>query len=131
MSSYEIIFPIWKGNNKIIRPFEDWKNGDTLSWYKTYNDTKHDRHVNFESATFESLLQSICGLLVILSSQFYTWDLIPGAGHLLLEGPDFGIGDYFEIKFPNDWSAEEKYAFSYEDWKRLKTLPNPFQKHSY
>ncbi len=35
---------------------------------------------------------------------------------------------FFRIKFPNDWSDEEKYQF---DWTELKEEKQPFQKFNY
>lgn len=131
LSSYRVKLPLWNGKTNIRNPFQDWGFGNPLSWYKTYNDTKHNRHTQFEQATFDTLIDAVCGLIVILSAQFHTNDFAPGPGYLLLEGPDIGIGKYFEIEFPTDWEDEEKYDFTYEGWQAMSSENDPFKKHIY
>lgn len=119
LSSYEIALPLWKGIEKIRKPFSSWKNGGSLSWYKAYNATKHDRHTQFDQASFENLIDSICGLAVLLSAQFWVEDFIPSASYLALrgspDGMDSAIGGFFRVKFPDDWTDNEKYDFTYQD----------------
>jgi len=119
LSSYEIALPLWKGTHKIRKPFSGWTSGSSLAWYDAYNATKHDRHTDFIQASFDNLIESACGLTAILSSQFWQEDFIPSKGLLALEGSSDGmesaIGDYFRVKFPDDWLDEEKYDFTYED----------------
>lgn len=131
LSSYEVVFPIWNGTKKTRKPFQDWANNQQLSWYNAYNQTKHDRHTNFELATLDALLDAITGLLVILASQFHDNDFVPGKSYLLLESSKSGIGDYLEIVYPNDWTEDEKYNFTGQDWQQLKNEIDPFQKHNY
>lgn len=137
LSSYRVKLPIWNGVKNNWTPFADWGNeGKPLSWYQTYNQTKHDRHTNFSDATFEVLLNAFSGLAIIISSQFYDQDFSYNTGSLLLEG-NYGrlndgmesvIGGYLRIKFPTDWEDEEKYDF---DWGILKNNTNPFQDYNY
>lgn len=119
LSSYEIALPLWNGTNKIRTPFSNWGVGGSLSWYQAYNSTKHDRHGEFKQACFDNLIESICGLTTILSAQFCQEDFIPSAGLLAVggsyDGMESAIGDYFRVKFPNDWPDHEKYDFTYED----------------
>jgi hypothetical protein len=133
LSSYQIKIPVWNGVKNIRYPFLPWANDKPLPWYQAYNATKHDRHVSFEEATFEHLLDASCGLLVILSAQFKTYDFIPRLSYLITsefseDGMRQGIGEYFLVKFPDDWPDEMKYDF---DWQRLKNERDPFQKIDY
>jgi hypothetical protein len=62
-----------------IRPFKGWtpSNGvpgvgptTSLPWYHAYNETKHDRELNFELATLEHALSAVAGLHVLLIAQY-------------------------------------------------------------
>lgn len=122
LSSYEIKLPLWHGNNSLLKPFSNWDSDASLTWYNAYNTTKHNRHEMFHMASFENLINAVCGLVALLSSQFYQEDYIPSSSYLELEGSPDGmetaIGNYFRVKFPTDWSIDEKYDFSYEEIKQ-------------
>lgn len=132
LSSYQVKVPYWSGTKDIRTPFAAWATSGTLPWYKAYNTTKHDRHAEFEEATFDHLIDACCGVLAILSAQFETNDFSPGNTLLALEGPndgmESGIGGYFRVKFPDDWPQELRYEF---DWQKLKNEPDPFQTIDY
>jgi hypothetical protein len=135
LSSYEVKIPYWKGDGSKIRPFECWKDESKLEWYQLYNDLKHNRQKEFEKATLGNLVKAICGLVVVLSSQFYTESFSPGNQALLLEsnGTEYetAIGNYFGIKFPN-FPNELRYDFSYDDFCKLSdNQENPFLKFNY
>lgn len=49
-----------------ICPFKDWKDGNTLKWWETYNNVKHDRFRGLESADFESTLLALSGLFLAI-----------------------------------------------------------------
>ncbi len=106
LSSYEIKLPIWYGEKNMRKPFENWKKGKALPWYKAYNETKHDRKDKFKQASFNNLIDSVCGLVALLSAQFWQEDFIPSTSLMALMGSVGGmesaIGDYFRINFPND-----------------------------
>jgi hypothetical protein len=137
LSSYSIRLPHWLGNKSIRTPFKNWIRGEhNPAWYVAYNKTKHNRHEHFHLANFENLVDSVCGLLVLLSSQFYTEEFSSGdrllsMGSYNTDGMHSSIGDYFRIKFPDDWPTEERYGFSHQDWQVLAKEPNPFQKIDY
>lgn len=63
LSSYEINFPLWYGNEAKRKPFAAWSGAGPLGWYQAYNETKHNRHENFEQANFENLLNAVSGLV--------------------------------------------------------------------
>lgn len=131
LSGYEVQLPIWNGAPKLFKPFEDWATGNSLSWYRAYNASKHDRQEEFKQANFENLLGAITGLLVLLTSQFRNMSFSGGIG--LSTGYDYhdlspAIGGLFRIKYPDDWSDDEKYDF---DWSKLKEQSDRFQKIDY
>lgn len=132
LSSYEVKVPYWNGSDYVRRPFKPWSIGGSLPCYQAYNTTKHDRHIEFEEATFEHLMDACCGVLVILSSQFGEEDFTPGDTLISVGGPndgmETGIGGYFRVKFPNDWPLELRYDF---DWQILKDESDPFQTIDY
>lgn len=127
LSSYQVKVPYWSGTKNIRFPFSVWSTGNVLSWYEAYNTTKHDRLTGFKEATFDHLLDACCGVLVILSAQFERNDFSPGNTLLSIGGPrdgmESGIGDYFRVKFPDDWPLDLRYDF---DWQKLKAEPDPF-----
>lgn len=132
LSSYEIKVPYWDGLKQFRKPFSSWAKGKNLSWYEAYNATKHDRYSSFKKATFNNLLDACCGVLVMLSAQFYTNEFTPGNTLLAIEGPndgmESGIGNYFRVKFPSDWPKKSRYDF---DWREVMAEKDPFQKIDY
>ncbi len=132
LSSYQVQVPHWTGNGSLRTPFSAWATGETPPWYNAYNATKHDRLSEFRQATFENLLDACCGVLVVLSSQFWNRDFAP-LDVLVTEsgindGMEVGIGGYFKVKFPADFPEELRYDF---DWKELQKEPDPFQVFDY
>jgi hypothetical protein len=134
LSSYRVKLPHWTGAGDVRTPFAAWATPEErLPWYVAYNTAKHDRLAEFEQATFEHLLDACCGVLVILSAQFWTRDFSPTDDHLTFtvgggDGMESGIGGYFRVGFPNDWPVEERYAF---DWEALLGDADPFQTIDY
>lgn len=137
LSSYEARLPLWRGPSRILRPFAPWgSKGGTLPWYRAYNASKHDRHASFHLATFEALLDAICALAILLSAQFCVETFSPGGKPLMTrhygisaqDGMINAIGDYFRIKLPTDWPAEERYDFP---WAELDALDDPFVNFDY
>jgi hypothetical protein len=132
LSSYQIKLPVWNGQRVIRCPFENWGTPNALPWYKAYNETKHDRHSKFSNATFEHLTDAICGLVAVLSSQFYTHDFSPSdsliswGGHT--DGMESAIGNYFRVQFPTDWDQNGKYEFN---WQQLETQNSPIDRINY
>jgi hypothetical protein len=39
-----------------------------------------------------------------------------------------GIGEYFRVKYPDNWPADERYEF---DWQKLKHEVDPFKNYPY
>jgi hypothetical protein len=132
LSSYQVKVPYWNGTINIRSPFSNWSTGGKLDWYEAYNTAKHDRLSGFKEATFDHLLDACCGVLVILSAQFHREDFSPRNTLLAIHGPndgmESGIGDYFRVRFPNDWPQDLRYDFN---WEELKHEPDPFQEFDY
>lgn len=129
LSKYEVEIPYWRGKEGIQKPFNAWASDSSLIWYDAYNTTKHDRYQNFEQANFKNMLDAICGVFVLLSSQF-ALEQFSTSGVSLLGFTEFdvdfelGIGNFFQLRFPKDWPEDEKYDF---DWETLKDKEEPFE----
>jgi len=138
LSSYKVKIPHWRGQHSVRIPYACWSNPNkpNPNWYTAYHETKHDRVIAFENANFENLIDAVCGLFVILSSQFYTHDF--SSGHVFLvaendmqnDGMEPGIGGYLRIQFPI-WPEEKRYSFTYQDIKDNFNNPNFFEKIDY
>lgn len=132
LSAYEIVIPNWYGSRNSINPFESFKEKKSPEWYKAYNATKHDRHQTFQKANFENLIGAVAGLLVLLSSQFYTNDFSSGETLLAIgsgsyDGTEAGIGSHFRIRFPK-LSEKDCYDFGSEE---IVDSPDFFVKYNY
>lgn len=132
LSSYLVLMPVWKGKGLYRNPFENWNLDSNLDWFRAYNSTKHDRHNKFERANFKCLTDAMCGLAVLIASQFRDYSFGSQDTLLSLGGPKDGmdilVGDFFRIKFPRDWTDEEKYGFK---WETLKEEQNPIDVINY
>ncbi|WP_299438755.1 hypothetical protein [uncultured Rhodospira sp.] len=133
LSKYEIRLHFWRGRVLTTVPFCAWKNNGALTWYQSYNMTKHNRHKQFKEANFENMIDAVCGLLALLSSQFINDSFSGGPAHLVVRGGAGGgfevaIGDFFHVKFPDDWPEDERYDFN---WSNLKGEEDPFQNYPY
>jgi len=133
LSSYKVYVPIWDGERSVFEPFKQWATCSELFWYQAYNKSKHDRKQEFKKANFENLLNSVAGLLVLLSSQFVTETFTTGAQVLEMTGGSYyatkpALGNFFHIEFPSDWDEEEKYDFN---WTDLIDQPDRFAKINY
>jgi hypothetical protein len=138
LSSYVVRIPGWHGSEGVRRPFLDWGTATgTLYWYQAYNKSKHNRHDFFSMATFRALTEAMCGLVVVLSAQFHDEDYSPTPKSLSIgegysydtdDGMESAIGNFFRVKYPENWSEEERYDF---DWNELKELENPFAQYDY
>jgi hypothetical protein len=130
LSSYTVKYPVWNGISNVLVPFAWWKAGPSLTWYQAYNAAKHDRHQEFEEANFKNVTEAVAGLVVLLASQFYTYDYSgrPTDYYDDIDAPtdafERAIGDYFLVKFPDDWPIAERYEF---DWDKMRNDADPFQ----
>ncbi|HBD9320672.1 hypothetical protein SC438_12455 [Legionella pneumophila] len=139
LSAYKVRLPHWIGQKSVRTPFSSWAKPEKYSpaWYQAYNKTKHNRHTEFHHATFENLIDSVCGLLVLLSSQFHTEEFssaepaIAFSGYGPKDGMESAIGGYFRVKFPDNWPQDERYDFKYSEWIDMAEKEELFQKIDY
>lgn len=47
-------------------PWQSWGQGESPSWWKSYNDVKHHRHERFSKANLENTLNATAGLCVLV-----------------------------------------------------------------
>ncbi len=100
LKDYEVVFKLYP-NIKPIRPFINWEQANptkSLLWYDNYNKTKHDRESNINLATFESTINSIAAVIIMLFAQFgptkSIWDQINFNG-ISVKWPDYKLQDYY------------------------------------
>lgn len=132
LDRYSIEIPIWNWEKKVFKPFYEWSKHTHLNWYTDYNNSKHDRHNNFQKANLENLLNAVSWLLILLSSQFRTENFSPWTQSLGVEWYNyyswiFWIWNYLIINFPN-YKENEKYNF---DREKIKKDDNIFNKYIY
>ncbi|OBS34040.1 hypothetical protein [Pseudomonas syringae] len=133
LSSYEVSLPIWSDGGKTFTPYKAWATNNRVEWYEAYNLSKHNRHEAFKLANFETLVNAVAGLLVLLTAQFKTETFSAGSEGISVEGYDYhsheaAIGDLFRVKYPEDWSEDELYDF---DWSVLSQEQIRFAKFDY
>ena len=58
--SMEVIIPRF---NIILNPWGEWKESKNTSWWKSYNNVKHNRDEYYNEATLEVALNSVAGLM--------------------------------------------------------------------
>jgi len=128
LSEYVVRLPVWRGLRAERRPFDRWQSPGGFVWYQDHHGAKHNRHIEFPKASFGNVVDAISAVVALLASQFYTYDFRPqGLGTSIgqpADGFELAIGDYFHVKFPVNWNADDRYAF---DWQAVKSDPNPFQ----
>ncbi|MFH1373992.1 MAG: hypothetical protein ABII79_09375 [bacterium] len=49
-----------------LTPWADWQNGQNPSWWRAYNDVKHQRDSHFSDANLENTIKAIAGLYVMI-----------------------------------------------------------------
>ena len=115
LSFYTVAFMEWTGRPKEFVPFEAWKNGGKLDWYRDYNDVKHDSRQNFDKANFGNLCKSFTGLVALLSSQFWNEDtvsedtLLAGGGPKRLHMFNSSVVSSVKFKFGHEFDVSERY----------------------
>lgn len=123
---YRVVFDRWNSDYEFI-PFMDWNTDcyTPLSWYKSYNEVKHNRYDKFQNANLYNLMNAVAGLLCILHVQ---------CGSNMDSACFEGISCYqhdqrrvstgsFSINAPS-FPLEEQYEFI---WETLKYDSNPIR----
>ncbi len=101
LGTYSVKFPEYP-NLKNFKPFEKWdanKPTESLEFYKTYNEIKHDRENKLSSATLETAFETMAALIILAGSQM---------GPNKLE-TSFSRDNMFEFRSYPHWKAEEYY----------------------
>lgn len=130
LSDYKVLVNFWNGGRgETCIPFKNLKDGKSgkLVWYQEYNEVKHNREEKFNLASLENLLESLCGLFIILFSQYGTQVFSPYQsvqsydilGKIIHESSSM-----FSIE-PPEWQEAEKYDF---DWSVITKEKTPFEK---
>lgn len=94
------------------------------SWYRAYNNVKHNRTDKFSDASLENVIQAVGGVYVLLVAQFglgFDHKLQLSFTGFLQDSPDL----FCPRKLPQ-WSDSEQYQF---DWENLKSSTQPYQFH--
>lgn len=134
LSDYEVKMPYWTGGSNFRKPFAAWGNTppSSLTWYRAYNTSKHDRAQELKSATFSDLIDAFCGLSVVLTAQFLDHDFGPSNGSLRLQGIgdgcEEGLGKYVRLRYPSGLPSNKQYDF---EWQALAATSDPFQEFDY
>jgi len=61
IASEEILI---RASNLTFKPWDDWVSGTNPSWWRSYNNVKHQRDSHFHEANLENCTNAICGLFV-------------------------------------------------------------------
>jgi hypothetical protein len=133
LSQYKVKYLIWEGGRNHFSPFSAWEGGRSPFWYLSYNQVKHDRHTNFNAASFENVLGAYAGLSALIFSQFRNQSfnspitigarLMPKSDHY-----EQAIGRLVAILPPPDVPIDERYDFR---WSELSLESEAFQCFDY
>lgn len=87
-----------------IIPWKEFNENKNPNWWKSYNDVKHDRIINYIEANQQNVIHSISGLLVLL---LYLYKFVNNdeckSGTKLFDSPGMGSSIIFaaDIKLPD------------------------------
>ncbi|MBU0567456.1 hypothetical protein KJ693_00845 [bacterium] len=124
LSEYEVL--CYGFNHDPFKPFSSFsdpvRDQRSPSWYRAYNDVKHNRSENFHLASLENIIQAVAAVYVLLVAQ-YGLDLL----QVSLQGAHLKAiyNNMFRTKVVK-WPEDEKYGYRWED---LKNTENPFDYH--
>jgi hypothetical protein len=82
MPSVEVILPRYEIS---FYPRQDWSKGSNPSWWKAYNNVKHERDKHYKAANLENTLSAIAGLLTFIG-YLHSKELL---GYQLMPQPEF------------------------------------------
>lgn len=129
LSGYTVQYTNWLPTKYVTQPFSNWATGGSLSWYKAYNDVKHNRCQNFSKASLKNLLDAISGLLCVIHAQIgdSVQQVFESNIYFSSDDDDEVTVRSFKIT-PYQIQDAEKYDFVWDD---IKTSPNCFQCFSF
>ncbi|MGD2117922.1 MAG: hypothetical protein PVG66_06170 [Chromatiales bacterium] len=90
-----------------LSPWSNWEKGESPSWWRAYNNVKHERNEYFPEANLKNTLNAVAGLLVLLI-HFYKTEAEKGK-----LGPNprlFLAGNPFVMQILQ-WGAEKNYVY--------------------
>jgi hypothetical protein len=129
LSDYAVRIPIWNGQARRVEPFRTWRAGPTLSWYQSYNASKHDRALNFSHASLENAVMAVSAVFCISFAQFcmFAFDPFHPVSSFNIDQDD-SVWSHeacmLAVEPPSTWLDHEKYNF---DWPTLSSRPDAFQ----
>ena len=102
LEQVEVGILIWRPSVVYIRPFISWSTSSPpLSWYRDYNQVKHNRNSRFSLANLANVRLAIAGLFALLARL----GIIPvKAGHqerhINSLKEDVYVGQIFSVRYP-------------------------------
>lgn len=128
LSEFEVETSLWRPTKR-FQPLMEWDESHKLSWYKAYNNSKHNRYANFGEASLENVFNGICSLVALLAAQFPNDIGLLAGDNIRMSSYDAQsiIIKHFTIKYP-ERSDENKYDF---DWEQLNASQNPFESYQF
>lgn len=126
LSGYTVQYTNWTPSHYSVQPFASWATGSTLSWYKAYNDVKHNRWQNFTLANLKNLLDAISGLLCIIHAQIgdEVQQVFESNIYFSADNAQEVLVRSFTVT-PYAYPDNEKYDFV---WGDMETDPNRFKR---
>lgn len=89
----------------LFSPFSGWDDNNptkSLSWYSSYNATKHDRGTNFRHASLDAMINAVAAVHILLESQY---------GNRLFDKPMFSnYESSFRTKNSPTWECNEIFV---------------------
>lgn len=72
LDKFSVKFPFYPEIKSII-PFKNWEDSNptkSLFWYNSYNSIKHNSAVEFDKATLQNAIYSICAVAILIRAQY-------------------------------------------------------------
>jgi len=66
-----------------LTPWSNWTGTTNPTWWRSYNNVKHERDAHFNEATLKNALNAL-GALLILTNYHYSYELAPSGTRRLL-----------------------------------------------
>lgn len=130
LTDYAITFHRWSTPRE-IRPFKNWNQpkNKPLSWYKSYNEVKHNRYSKFALANLGNLVDAVAGLLCILYAQIGSnMDRACFEGISTAQSKQGKDSNHTFTLLAPSFSKKEQYDFI---WDSLKTGATPVDKFNF
>ncbi len=130
LSEYKVTFDRWTSLH-VFMPFAEWNEASyaPLSWYRSYNNVKHNRYSNFNQANLDNLINSYAALICILFAQYGEMMAYGFVNALPISQNNQKVLKVhpFTIIAPS-FPEEDQYDFI---WDILKKDPNPVLRYPF